>query len=303
MAHHIHICVARRHTVVESRGAGYVVPLDVERACTTTSESDAALPARGSRGGAATRRGRPRHTRRSWAHGATAHAPSIALTMPYPAPQPIAHLAWRQTPARARRVAQTLCLRHGDSIDADGVARTLDVPAELVRVYLAAARAERALRNVTPGERMSSTVIAHAISTSSSDDGSVSSATVRRYLADPSGVSNRESEQRSRRAKRPRETTLKWPDTLVLERILEWHALYGTWPNGYDWTRAHAVNRGGEHLARWRTGHWPDAQTVRRLYYTFPLAAAAARRHLRARRLPTTTNRRDHDGRSQHDQV
>jgi hypothetical protein len=223
--------------------------------------------------------------------------------MPYPAPQPIAHLAWQQTPARARRVAQALCLHHGDSIDAEGVARILDIPAELVRVYLVAARAERALRNVPPGECMSSTVIARAMSARSSDGRSVSAATVRRYLADLSGVRNRESERRSRGTKRPRAATLKWPATLVLERILEWHALYDAWPSGYDWTRAHAFNRGGEPLARWSTGHWPDAQTVRRLYYTFPQAVVAARRYLWAQRLPTTTSRRDHDGRSQHDQV
>jgi hypothetical protein len=194
-------------------------------------------------------------------------------------PQPIAHLTWQQTPTRARRVAQALCLHHGDSIDAEEVARTLKVPAELVRVYRAAARAERALRNIPPGECMTSTMIAHAMSTSSSDGSSVSSATARRYLADPSGVRNRESEQRIRDAKRPPEATLKWPAVLVLERILEWQALYGAWPNGYDWTRTHAVRRGGEHLTRWSTGHWPDAQTVRRLYYTFPLAVAAARRY------------------------
>jgi hypothetical protein len=122
-------------------------------------------------------------------------------------------------------------------------------------------------------------MIAHAMSTTSSDGSSVSSATARRYLADPSGVLNRESEQRIRDAKRPPEATLKWPAGLVLERILEWQALYGAWPNGYDWTRTHAVRRGGEHLTRWSTGHWPDAQTVRRLYYTFPLAVAAARRY------------------------
>jgi hypothetical protein len=223
--------------------------------------------------------------------------------MSYPAPQPIAQRAWQQTPARARRVAQALCLRHGDSIDAEGMARTLDVPTELVRVYLAAACAERALRNVPPGECMSSTVIARAMSRPSSDGGSISAATIRRYLADPSGVHSRESEQRTRGAEHPREATLKWPATLVLERILEWHTLYDAWPNGYDWTHAHAIKRGGEPLARWSTGHWPDAQTVRRLYYTFPQAAAAARQYLQARRPPITTNRRDHDGCSQHDQV
>jgi hypothetical protein len=222
--------------------------------------------------------------------------------MPHPAPQPITHCTWQQTPARARRVAQALCLRHGDSINAEGVAHTLDIPSELVRVYLAAALAERALRNVPPGECMSSTVIARAMSRHSSDGSSVSAATIRRYLADPSGVRNRESEQRTRGAKHPREATLKWPATLVLERILEWHARYGAWPNGYDWTHAHAVNRGGEPLARWSTGHWPDAQTVRRLYYTFPQAVVAARQYLRARR-PPTTDRRDHNGCSQHDQV
>jgi hypothetical protein len=202
--------------------------------------------------------------------------------MGMPAPQP-ARLTWQQTPRRARRVAQALCLRHGGDIDADELAVYLDVPVELIRIYLAAARAERDLRNVQPGELMSSTVIARAMSISSSEAGSVSPATVRRYLTDPSGAHNRQSEQRTRSPKRPRATGLKWPTPLVLERILEWYALYGAWPNGYDWTRAHAARRGGDALVRWSSGHWPDAQTVRRRYYTFPLAVAAARRYLQTR--------------------
>jgi hypothetical protein len=198
--------------------------------------------------------------------------------MPHPAPQPIAQLTWRQTPARARRVAQALCLRHGDMIDTDDLAGTLRVPVELVCMYLAAARAERELRNVQPNESMSSAVIARAMSNGANDASKVSPATVRRYLADPSGVRSRQSEQRARSSKPPSETSLKWPAALVLDRIREWHTRYGTWPTGYDWTRAHAVRRGGDALARWSTGHWPDAQTVRRLYYTFPRAVAAARR-------------------------
>jgi hypothetical protein len=203
--------------------------------------------------------------------------------MHHPAPQPIAQLTWLQTPARARRVAQALCLRHGAGIDADELAATLEVPCELVHIYLAAARAERELRNVQAGERMSSPVIARAMSSGGKDASNVSPATVRRYLADPSGIRGWQSEQRTRSSEPPRETTLKWPAELVLRRILEWHTRYGTWPNGYDWTRAHAARRGGDALARWSTGHWPDAQTVRRLYYTFPLAVAAARRQHRTR--------------------
>lgn len=203
--------------------------------------------------------------------------------MPSPPPQPIAHLTWQQTPARARRVAQALCLRHGDGVDADDLAATLRVPVELVRIYLTAARAERDLRNVQAGECMSSTMIARAISNSSSDASSVSPATVRRYIADPSGICNRQSERCAQPSKRLSETTPKWPASLVLARILEWHTRYGAWPTGYDWTRAHAACRGGDALARWSTGHWPDAQTVRRLYYTFPLAVAAARRYVRTR--------------------
>jgi hypothetical protein len=209
--------------------------------------------------------------------------------MQYPPPEPLAHLTYQQTPARARRVAQALCLRHGDATDADELAATLKLPVELIRIYLAAARAERTLRNVQPGERMSSTVIARAMSTSAGAASNVSPATVRRYIADPTGVGNRQSAQRARASRRPCQT-LKWPATLVLERILEWHTLYGTWPTGYDWTRAHTVRRGGDALARWSTGHWPDAQTVRRLYYTFPLAVTAARQYpLRTRAAPPLT--------------
>jgi hypothetical protein len=201
--------------------------------------------------------------------------------MRYPLAQPIAHLAWQQTPARARRVAQALCLRHGDRTDADKLAGSLKVQVEVIRVYLAAAQAERELRNVQPGEPMSSTAIARAMSNSPSNTNHVSPATVRRYIADPSGSGNHRSGQHTGSPKRSRETALKWPTTLVLDRILEWHALYGTWPNGYDWTQSHAVRRGGEALLRWSSGHWPDAQTVRRLYYTFPLAIDAARRYYR----------------------
>ena len=198
--------------------------------------------------------------------------------MHHPAPRPIAHLTWRQTPARARRVAQALCLRHGDGIDADELATTLEVPCELVHIYLTAGRAERELRNAQAGERMSSPVIARAMSSGGKDASNVSSATIRRYLADPSGIRGQQSEQRARSSIPPCETAFKWPAALVLDRILEWHTRYGTWPTGYDWTRAHAAHRGGDALARWSTGHWPDAQTVRRLYYTFPLAVAATRR-------------------------
>ncbi len=212
--------------------------------------------------------------------------------MPYPAPQPITPPAWRQTPTRARRVAQALCLHHGENIETDEVAHTLDVPAGLIRVYLEAALAERDLRNIPPGERMPSTIIARAMSTSPS--GRVSPATVRRYLTDPSGIKNHESEQRAKIAvKRPGESARKWPATLVLERILEWHALYGTWPTGYDWTRAHAIHRGGEHLARWNTQRWPNARTVRRIFYTFPLAVAAAQRTQGPPATPDHTSRRD----------
>jgi hypothetical protein len=222
--------------------------------------------------------------------------------MPYPAPQPITPPAWRQTPTRARRVAQALCLHHGEDIDTDDVAHTLDVPAGLIGVYLEAARAERDLRNIPPGERMPSTMIARAMSTSS--NGRISPAAVRRYLADPSGIKNRESEQHAKiAAKRPGESARKWPATLVLERILEWHALYGTWPTGYDWTRAHATSRGGEHLARWNTRRWPDARTVRRIFYTFPLAVAAAQRTQGHRRPPTKPAEGIHDGHPHHDQV
>ncbi len=199
--------------------------------------------------------------------------------MSAPRPQPIAHLAWQQTPARARRVAQALCLRHGERVDAQALANALKLPVELILVYLAAAHRERNLRNVQPREPMSSTMIAHAMSAGSRADNSASPAAVRRYLADPSGVQRRESDQRSRLATRNghRESTLKWPAAVVLQRILEWRALYGTWPSGYDWTRAHAARRGGNALTRWSTGHWPDAQTVRRLFHTFPMAASAAR--------------------------
>lgn len=223
--------------------------------------------------------------------------------MAYPAPQPITPPAWRQTPARARRVVQALCLHHGEDIDTDELARTLDVPAGLIGVYIEAARAERDLRNIPPGERMPSTMIARAMSTSPSDR--VSPATVRRYLADPSGIKHHQSEQRAKIAvKRPGESARKWPAALVLKRIHEWHALYGTWPTGYDWTRAHAVRRGGEHLARWQTGRWPDARTVQRIFYTFPLAVAAAQRSHKAPATPDHTNRRDpHDGHPHHDQV
>ena len=54
----------------------------------------------------------------------------------------------------------------------------------------------------------------------------------------------------------------RWTQELVLEAMWEWRARYGQLPSSYDWSRTHAVRRGGDALARLSDGDWPSASLV-----------------------------------------
>ena len=51
---------------------------------------------------------------------------------------------------------------------------------------------------------------------------------------------------------------------------------YGAAPSSYDWSRTHALRRGGEALERVQAGEWPAPSTVIDLYRTWAAAVADA---------------------------
>jgi len=56
----------------------------------------------------------------------------------------------------------------------------------------------------------------------------------------------------------------------------EWRQRYGRPPSSTDWSRTHAVRRGGEALKRFRDGDWPPPSTVIDMYSTWAAALADA---------------------------
>jgi AraC-like DNA-binding protein len=70
----------------------------------------------------------------------------------------------------------------------------------------------------------------------------------------------------------------RWTRERVLAAIREWRSRYGRLPSSYDWSRTHARRRGGEPLERLAQGEWPAASVVTRLFGTWAVASAAARR-------------------------
>ena len=70
----------------------------------------------------------------------------------------------------------------------------------------------------------------------------------------------------------------RWTTERVLDAMCDWRARYGRLPTSYDWSRTHARRRGGEALERLRSGDWPAASVVTRLFGTWAAARATARR-------------------------
>ena len=62
----------------------------------------------------------------------------------------------------------------------------------------------------------------------------------------------------------------------VRDAMHEWRQRYGRPPSSTDWSRTHAVRRGGEALRRLRDGDWPPPSTVIGLYGTWAAARADA---------------------------
>jgi AraC-like DNA-binding protein len=67
-----------------------------------------------------------------------------------------------------------------------------------------------------------------------------------------------------------------WTRDLVISAMCEWRSRYGRLPTSYDWSRAHALRRGGEALERLARGEWPAASVVGNLFGTWAAARAVA---------------------------
>jgi AraC-like DNA-binding protein len=68
----------------------------------------------------------------------------------------------------------------------------------------------------------------------------------------------------------------RWTRQRVLDAIRVWHSRYGRLPSSYDWSRTHAIGRGGEALERLSDGDWPSASVVTNVYGSWAAARAAA---------------------------
>ena len=62
----------------------------------------------------------------------------------------------------------------------------------------------------------------------------------------------------------------------VRDAMRAWRERYGRAPSSTDWSRTHAVRRGGEALKRLGDGDWPPPSTVIDLYGTWAAALADA---------------------------
>jgi AraC-like DNA-binding protein len=68
----------------------------------------------------------------------------------------------------------------------------------------------------------------------------------------------------------------RWTRERVLDAMREWRARYGKPPSSYDWSRTHAVRRGGEALAWLTQGDWPSASVVAAVFGSWSAAREAA---------------------------
>ena len=67
-----------------------------------------------------------------------------------------------------------------------------------------------------------------------------------------------------------------WTRDLVISALLEWRERYGRLPSSYDWSRAHARQRGGGALRRLANREWPSASVVTVRFGSWHAARAAA---------------------------
>lgn len=70
----------------------------------------------------------------------------------------------------------------------------------------------------------------------------------------------------------------RWTREAVLAAMQEWRARYGRLPTSYDWSRTHALRRGGEALKRLAEREWPAASVVTVVFGSWAAARAAALR-------------------------
>jgi hypothetical protein len=67
----------------------------------------------------------------------------------------------------------------------------------------------------------------------------------------------------------------RWTRELVLEAMREWQERYGRLPSSYDWSRTHALRRGGQALTRLDSGTWPPASVVSKRFGSWAAVRAA----------------------------
>ncbi len=68
----------------------------------------------------------------------------------------------------------------------------------------------------------------------------------------------------------------RWTAEVVLAAMREWRDHYERLPSSYDWSMTHARRRGGQAIARLRSGDWPAASVVSSMFGTWAAARAAA---------------------------
>ena len=68
----------------------------------------------------------------------------------------------------------------------------------------------------------------------------------------------------------------RWTRELVFSAMLEWRQRYGRLPSSYDWSRTHAIRRGGGALERLLEGEWPSSGVVTHLFGSWKGARAAS---------------------------
>lgn len=73
----------------------------------------------------------------------------------------------------------------------------------------------------------------------------------------------------------PGATETRWTRGRVLAAMRAWRERYGLLPSSYDWSRTHALRRGGKALERISDGSWPSASIVTKVYGSWDEARAA----------------------------
>jgi hypothetical protein len=68
----------------------------------------------------------------------------------------------------------------------------------------------------------------------------------------------------------------RWRRERVLDAMRAWRWRYGSLPSSYDWSRTHALRRGGEALKRLSDGDWPSPSVVTSVCGSWAEARVAA---------------------------